>query len=143
MAGAAVGGSQAENCKWASCLRDSTCGYSRIGRLPGVAAQASRLGAWFVVTILNTGGFDVMTLLRLLRASISAAAIFASLGAVGCSPIGGVKITAVPSDLSLKERVVFRHPGWVSDRIAVLDISGVLMNAHSPGFLSEGSTGFR
>ncbi len=82
-----------------------------------------------------------MTLLRLLRASISAAAIFASLGAVGCSPIGGVKITAVPSDLSLKERVVLRHPGWVSNRIAVLDISGVLMNAHSPGFLSEGEHG--
>ena len=115
--------------------------HMRIGRPPGAAAQASRPGAWFVVTILNTGGFDVMTLSRLLRTFTAAAAIFACLAAIGCSPVGGVKITAVPSDLSLKERVVFRHPGWVSDRIAVLDISGVLMNAHSPGFLSEGEHG--
>lgn len=83
----------------------------------------------------------MISLLRSLRASTSVAAIFACLTAFGCSPIGGVKITAVPSDLSLKERVVFRHPGWVSDRIVVLDISGVLMNAHSPGLFSEGEHG--
>ena len=56
----------------------------------------------------------------------------------GCTPPGGFKITAVPSDQSLKERVVIREPGWVSNRIAVIDISGVLTNARSFGLLSEG-----
>ena len=70
------------------------------------------------------------------RAAIAALPAF--LVVAGCSPIGGVKITAVPADQSLKERMVYRHPGWVSNRIAVIDISGVLMNAHKPGLLSEG-----
>lgn len=87
------------------------------------------------------GGFDVMMFLRSLKACVSVAAIFVCLAAIGCSPIGGVKITAVPSDLSLKERVVFRSPGWVSNRVVVLDISGVLMNARTPGLLSEGEHG--
>ncbi|MFQ5423813.1 MAG: signal peptide peptidase SppA [Phycisphaerae bacterium] len=56
----------------------------------------------------------------------------------GCVPSGGFKITPMPSDQSLKERIVYRHPGWVSNRIAVIDISGILMNAHTPGLLSEG-----
>ena len=59
-------------------------------------------------------------------------------GSLGCSPSGGFKITPVPSDQSLEETIVERHPGWVSDRIAIIDITGILMNARTPGFLSEG-----
>lgn len=55
-----------------------------------------------------------------------------------CSPFGGVKISAIPADQTLRERVVQRHPGWVSNRIAVIDIAGVLMNAREYGLLSEG-----
>jgi len=82
-----------------------------------------------------------MTLSRSLRGPTSAAAMAAWLAVCGCSPVGGVKITAVPADQSLREQVVIRHPGWVSNRIVVLDISGILMNAHSPGLFSEGEHG--
>ena len=57
---------------------------------------------------------------------------------IGCSPVGGVKITTVPVDQTLEERVVYRDPGWVSDRIAIIDISGVLLNAYEQGLFSEG-----
>ncbi len=56
----------------------------------------------------------------------------------GCSPSGGFKITPVPADQSLRERIVHRARGWVSDRIAIIDVSGVLMNARDQGLLSEG-----
>jgi len=55
-----------------------------------------------------------------------------------CSPSGSFKVTAIPSDLSLEEQIIIRHPGWVSDRIAVIDIAGVLMNSREMGLLSEG-----
>lgn len=60
------------------------------------------------------------------------------MNAAACSPTGSFKITALPSDLSLEERIIVRHPGWVSDRIAVIDIAGVLMNSREMGLLSEG-----
>ena len=56
----------------------------------------------------------------------------------GCSPTGSFKVTAVPADQTIKERVVYRAPGLVTDRIAVVEISGILMNGHVPGLLSEG-----
>ncbi|MBX3394669.1 MAG: signal peptide peptidase SppA [Phycisphaerae bacterium] len=56
----------------------------------------------------------------------------------GCMPTGSFKITSMPNDQSLKERIVHKDPGWVSDRIAIIDISGLLMNAHQPGLFSEG-----
>jgi protease-4 len=57
---------------------------------------------------------------------------------VGCSPTGGYKITPIPADQTLKEEIVYRCPGFVSDRIAIIDISGVLMNAHSPSLFAPG-----
>ncbi|MEK6643952.1 MAG: signal peptide peptidase SppA [Planctomycetota bacterium] len=44
----------------------------------------------------------------------------------------------MPRDLTVEEEIVTRAPGWTSDRIAVIDVSGVLMNAHMPGLFSEG-----
>ncbi|MFQ5429997.1 MAG: signal peptide peptidase SppA [Phycisphaerae bacterium] len=70
---------------------------------------------------------------------LGAASIVATLSLTnGCSPAGGFKITPVPSDQSLEERIVIRERGWVSDRIALIDISGVLLNGRSFGLLSEG-----
>jgi protease-4 len=55
-----------------------------------------------------------------------------------CSPSGSFKITALPEDQTVRERVV-DNAGWlVSSRVAVIDISGILMNAHERGLLSEG-----
>lgn len=55
-----------------------------------------------------------------------------------CAPSGGFKITPIPSDQSLREQIVHRDSGWISDRIAMIEVSGILMNAHEPEFFSEG-----
>lgn len=55
-----------------------------------------------------------------------------------CAPSGGFKITPIPADQTLQERIVLRDPGWISERIALIDVSGVLMNMHEPGVFSEG-----
>ncbi len=65
-------------------------------------------------------------------------AIVPTLIATGCSPSGSFKITAVPQNQTLKERIVFRESGWVSDRIALIDISGILINATEDKLFSEG-----
>ncbi|MFQ5411326.1 MAG: signal peptide peptidase SppA [Phycisphaerae bacterium] len=58
--------------------------------------------------------------------------------APACSPPGGINIRPIPADQSLRERVVERHPGWVWNRIAVIDIAGILTNAREFKLLSEG-----
>jgi protease-4 len=55
-----------------------------------------------------------------------------------CAPSGGFKITPIPADQTLQEEIVDRAPGWVSDRIALIDISGILINAHEPGLFASG-----
>jgi protease-4 len=55
-----------------------------------------------------------------------------------CSPTGSFKITAMPADQTIRERVVDDGGFLVSNRVAVIDISGMLMNAHEMGLLSEG-----
>ncbi len=72
------------------------------------------------------------------RSLISAAVAIGLAAVAGCSPSGSFKITAVPEDQTLREQVVSRAKGFVSDRVAIIDISGVLMNAHEPGLFSEG-----
>ena len=56
----------------------------------------------------------------------------------GCTPTGSFKITAVPEDQSLQERVVIKDPRWISERVAIIDISGLLMNARANSLFSEG-----
>lgn len=56
----------------------------------------------------------------------------------GCAPSGGFKITPIPADQTLEEQIVYRSPGWVSNRIAIVDISGILMNSHTPSLFGEG-----
>ena len=55
-----------------------------------------------------------------------------------CAPSGGFKITPIPSDQSLREQIVERDPGWFSDRVALIEVSGILMNAHEPELFTEG-----
>ncbi|OWY69735.1 signal peptide peptidase SppA [cyanobacterium TDX16] len=70
--------------------------------------------------------------------SISVVTVTLAMWLSACAPTGGFKITPVPADQSLQEQVVRRDPGWISDRIAMIDISGILMNSHEPGLFSEG-----
>jgi len=74
--------------------------------------------------------------IRLVVGCVWAAACWG--GGVACTPTGSFKVTAVPADQTLEEQVVARDPGWISERIALLDVSGVLINAAEPGLLSEG-----
>lgn len=60
------------------------------------------------------------------------------LAGAACAPSGSFKVTALPADRTLEEQVVVRDPGWISARIVLIDISGVLINAAEPGLLSEG-----
>jgi protease-4 len=60
------------------------------------------------------------------------------LAAPACAPTGSFKISAVPSDQTLREEIVYRDSIWVSHRIAVIEVSGILMNSHELGLLSEG-----
>lgn len=55
----------------------------------------------------------------------------------GCQPTG-FKIMPVPVDRSLKERQLMRDPGFVSAKIALIDVDGVLMNAPAQELLSKG-----
>jgi protease-4 len=69
---------------------------------------------------------------------MSSTALMMIVAVVGCQPSGSFKITALPSDQTLREDVVYRHPGWVTNRIALIEVSGILLNAHTPGLFSEG-----
>lgn len=55
----------------------------------------------------------------------------------GCAPTG-FKIMPVPTDRSLKELELERDPGWVTNKIALIDVNGVLMNRANSGLFSEG-----
>lgn len=57
---------------------------------------------------------------------------------IRCAPSGGFKITPIPADQTLREQVVLRDPGWISERVALIEISGILMNSHTPGLFSSG-----
>ncbi len=75
---------------------------------------------------------------HIISRGIVLATAMATLSSAACSPGGGFKITPVPADQSLRERMIERSPGWVSDRVAVIDISGILMNAEEFELFAEG-----
>ncbi len=76
-----------------------------------------------------------MPQLSIVRQACVALSVFV---VAGCGAPGGIKITPVPADLTLREKIVDRDEHFTSNRIAILDISGVLMNGPKPGLLSEG-----
>jgi protease-4 len=56
----------------------------------------------------------------------------------GCGIPTSFRITAVPSSKALQETVIRSDGLLVRDRIALIDISGVLMNARADGLFSDG-----
>lgn len=69
---------------------------------------------------------------------VASLAFLCAFAASGCTPPSSFRVTAVPTDKSLEEAVLSRAGGFVSDRVAIIDISGVLMNGRVNGILSEG-----
>jgi len=59
--------------------------------------------------------------------------------AAGCGPSGGYKIVPIPADKTLDETVIIREPGlFVVDKIAVVDLTGMLVNTEKNGLFTEG-----
>ena len=73
----------------------------------------------------------------IVRAQICCALSGLVLASAGCGP-RGVKITPVPVDRSLKERVLMRGKGLSPPKIALIDLDGVLVNAETGSLLEEG-----
>jgi protease-4 len=57
--------------------------------------------------------------------------------AAGCSP-PGLLIQPVTTRRQLVETEVGRDSNWTRDKIALIDVSGMLINAHTPQLLSRG-----
>ncbi|RPI63867.1 MAG: signal peptide peptidase SppA [Planctomycetaceae bacterium] len=67
------------------------------------------------------------------------ALVVASLLVGGCSPNTGYVVKPIPLDEQLQETVITADAGWfVSDKIVVIDIDGLLMNQREMGFFSAG-----
>jgi protease-4 len=57
----------------------------------------------------------------------------------GCGQNTGWLLTPVSLDERLVENEIKRDPGWfVNDKVAVIDVSGIIMNSRSKGFFGEG-----
>lgn len=57
----------------------------------------------------------------------------------GCGPAGGgVRITPVPADQTLEATIVERDSAWISEKIAILDVEGLISNQADRGLLSSG-----
>jgi protease-4 len=59
------------------------------------------------------------------------------LGAGGCFP-GGILLTPVSTNRELEETVLFKDGWWAPDKIVLIDVSGVILNAPEPQLLGEG-----
>ncbi len=59
------------------------------------------------------------------------------IGAGGCGPIH-FAVGVSPGDQKLKSTVVSRDGHWFSDRVAVIDVSGLIVNAPKPGLIQRG-----
>ncbi len=55
----------------------------------------------------------------------------------GCTPTA-LQITPVPATRKIKEIELERPDGWVRDKIALIDVDGVIMNSAEPGLLAPG-----
>lgn len=75
--------------------------------------------------------------IRVLPAQLVIVLLVGSMAVSGCSA-PGLLITPVSTNRELEERVVAREGRFVRDKIAVIDVSGILLNMHTPGLLSEG-----
>ncbi len=57
----------------------------------------------------------------------------------GCGPGAGLLVRPVPVDRELEETVIRRDPGlFVTDKIAIVDVDGLLMNARDDGLFGTG-----
>ena len=63
--------------------------------------------------------------------------LFAALMMTGCGPMTFV-VGVTPGDQERDATVVQEAEGWTADRVAVIDVSGMIVNGRTPGLLSPG-----
>lgn len=63
--------------------------------------------------------------------------LLVAMSLVGCGPMTFV-VGITPGDQQLDSTVVQKSDGWTTDRVAVVDVSGLIMNGRTPGLLSAG-----
>ena len=62
-----------------------------------------------------------------------------SLVLAGCGQNVGYVIKPIPLDQRLEETVILADAGlWVSDKIVVIDVDGILLNEREMGWLASG-----
>ncbi len=59
------------------------------------------------------------------------------IGVSGCGPVH-FAVGVSPGDQELKSTTVSRDGHWFSDQVAVIDVSGLIMNAPKPGLIQPG-----
>ncbi len=59
------------------------------------------------------------------------------LAASGCLP-NSLLLTPVDSSRALTETIIYREAAFTSEKIAIIDVSGMLLNAHTPQFIGQG-----
>jgi protease-4 len=58
--------------------------------------------------------------------------------AAGCGDSGGILIRSVPVDQRLKETVVQTDGGWISAKVALIDVDGLMINRRTGGWFVAG-----
>ncbi|GIK16893.1 MAG: signal peptide peptidase SppA [Planctomycetota bacterium] len=71
------------------------------------------------------------------RSALVAAGMLGSLMLSGCMP-DGLLITLVNTERELEERELYRDGRWTADKIAVIDVDGIILNAPAPKLFSAG-----
>ena len=66
------------------------------------------------------------------------AACFVALALGGCQEPGGFLIRAVPADQTLKETAVGGDQAWAADKIAIVDLDGLIVNQRMTGWFGSG-----
>ena len=69
--------------------------------------------------------------------SLGVLAATAGLAAAGCMP-GGILLTPVSTNRALTEKTIYREGVWASDKVAVIDVEGLLINAHAAQLFGSG-----
>ncbi len=72
-----------------------------------------------------------------MRSLLGCVLVAVALGLVGCGPMTFV-VGVTPGDQQLDATVVQDAEGWTANRVAVIDVSGMIVNARTPGLLSAG-----
>ena len=71
------------------------------------------------------------------KLSVLAALCAAAILTVGCATGGGILIKPVSANQELKETTVSKDPGYFMDKIALIDLDGLILDAREDGLFGS------